>query len=207
MNVSTVMSAMARVIGLIVVFANLALAGAAYAGNGAAGDHAENTLADAVDKHTIRRADMPADAPRFEDFPARSSLKGKPAAPKVRADKRSWLFRTELREAAAEGPNFAGHYRLASWGCGAACFQWAIIDLQSGKVFHPANLASTDHVNVEESLYEGGIQAVHVRPDSRLLVVIGGINEDPKRRGISWFVWDGGQLKLIRFVGKPYGDA
>ncbi len=159
-----------------------------------------------ADPHTIVRADMPADAPRFKDY-AVPIYTGKPARPAVRADKRSWLFRTELREAAAEGPNFAGHYRLASWGCGAACFQWAIIDLQSGKVFHPANLASTDHVNVDEALYEGGIQAVHIRPDSRLLVVIGGINEDPKLRGISWFVWDGKQLKRIRFVAKPYDNS
>jgi hypothetical protein len=105
------------------------------------------------------------------------------------------------------GANFAGHYRLTSWGCGTSCLQWAIIDVKSGRVFHPANLASTDHVNVEEALFEDGIHAVHLRPDSRLLVVIGGINEDPKQRGISWFVWDGKQLKRIRFVAKPYGNS
>lgn len=159
-----------------------------------------------LDRHTIVRADLPADAPRFEDYRV-PVYAGKPARPDVRSHPRSRLFRTELREAAAAGPNFAGHYRLASWGCGAGCFQWAIVDVKSGRVFHPANLASTDHVNVEEALYEGGIQAVHARPDSRLLVVVGGINEDPKLRGISWFVWDGRQLKRIRFVAKPYGDA
>lgn len=185
----------------------LVLGSAAHASDAPSGHGAHNAPDKAGDGHIIRRADMPADNPRFEDFPALSSFKGKPAAPKVRADKRSWMFRTELREAAAEGPNFAGHYRLASWGCGAACFQWAIIDLQSGKVFHPVNLASTEHVNVEESLYEGEIHAVQVRTDSRLLVVIGGINGDPKRRGISWFVWDGRQLKRIRFVPKIYGDS
>jgi hypothetical protein len=159
-----------------------------------------------ADPHTIVRADLPADAPRFKDYTV-PVYTGKLAQPAVRADKRSWLFRTELREAAAEGANFAGHYRLTSWGCGTACFQWAIIDVKSGRVFHPANLASTEHQYVEESLYEGGIHAVHLRPDSRLLVVIGGINEDPKQRGISWFEWDGKQLKRIRFVAKPYGKS
>jgi hypothetical protein len=159
-----------------------------------------------ADPHTIVRADMPADAPRFKDY-AVPVYTGKAARPAVRADKRSWLFRSELREAAVEGVNFAGHYRLTSWGCGTACFQWAIIDVKSRQVFHPANLASTEHQYVEESLYEGGIQAVHLRPDSRLLVVIGGINEDPMQRGISWFVWDGKHLKRIRFVAKPYGKS
>lgn len=159
-----------------------------------------------VDRNTIVRSDIPSDAPRFEDFKV-PVFTGKLAKPAVRADKRSWLFRTELREAAAEGANFAGHYRLASWGCGTACFQWAIIDIKSGRVFHPAGLRTTDHVNVEEALYEGGIQAVHTRLESRLMVVVGGINEDPKKRGISWFVWDGRQLKRIRFVAKPYGDS
>ncbi len=167
----------------------------------------EPALADlSLDRHTIVSADLPADAPRFADYRV-ARYTGKPARPDVRSHPRSRLFRTELREAAAAGPNFAGHYRLASWGCGAGCFQWAIVDVKSGRVFHPANLASTDHVNVEEALYEGGIQAVHTRPDSRLLVVVGGINEDPKLRGISWFVWDDQKLKRIRFVAKPYGDS
>jgi hypothetical protein len=151
-----------------------------------------------MDRHTIVCTDLPTDAPRFEDYRV-PVYSGKPALPDVRSHPRSRLFRTELREAAAEGANFAGHYRLTSWGCGAACFQWAIIDVKSGRTFHPATLGTTDHMNVEESLYEGGIQAIHIRPDSRLLVVIGGINEDPKQRGISWFVWDGKQLKRIRF--------
>ncbi len=157
-----------------------------------------------MDRHTIVPADIPRDAPRFEDFRV-PLYTGKPARPDVRSKARSRLFRTELREAALQGVNFAGHYRLTSWGCGAACAEWAIIDIQSGQVFHPANLGTTDHVNVAESLFEDGIRAVHIRPDSRLLVVVGGINEDPKLRGISWFVWDGRQLKRIRFVAKPYG--
>lgn len=162
--------------------------------------------AEYADAYTIRRADIPADAPHFPDYPV-VPYTGKPAQPDVRSHPRSRLFRTELREQAAEGANFAGHYRLAHWGCGAACYQWAIVDVKSGRVFHPANLASTDHVNVEVSLYGDQIHAVHFRPDSRLLMVIGGIGEDPKRRGISWFVWDGAQLKRIRFVAKPYGRS
>src|SRR5882724_1498999 len=44
-------------------------------------------------------------------------------------------FRTVLRSEAAEGANFNGHYRVASWGCGTNCIQWAIADLSNGKVW------------------------------------------------------------------------
>jgi hypothetical protein len=45
------------------------------------------------------------------------------------------LYRTELRNAARLGPNFDGHYRILSWGCGTACMYWSVIDLEDGKVW------------------------------------------------------------------------
>lgn len=55
------------------------------------------------------RADLPADALRFQDYQV-PVYTGKPVRPELRSHRRSYLFRTELREAAAEGPNFAGYY-------------------------------------------------------------------------------------------------
>ena len=46
-------------------------------------------------------------------------------------------------------------------------------------------------------------QLIKYRRDSRLLIVIGGINNDPALRGISYFVWDGKRLDRIAFVHKP----
>jgi hypothetical protein len=51
-------------------------------------------------------------------------------------------YRTVLRLAAAEGPNFNGHYRVARWGCGTNCLDWAIIDLMSGDTWFPSEQAS-----------------------------------------------------------------
>jgi hypothetical protein len=52
----------------------------------------------------------------------------------VLATKDARMFRTELRRQAARGPNFAGHYTLALWGCGAGCANGAVIDARSGQV-------------------------------------------------------------------------
>jgi hypothetical protein len=47
--------------------------------------------------------------PAFVDFPAQKSFAGIPAMPILRTVGQR-LFRTQIREAARKGPNFAGHY-------------------------------------------------------------------------------------------------
>lgn len=54
--------------------------------------------------------------------------------------KQARLFRTNLRNAARDGVNFAGRYVLAGWGCGTNCSEWAIIDGRNGKVYFPDEL-------------------------------------------------------------------
>lgn len=44
------------------------------------------------------------------------------------------MFQTKIREAAQQGPNFAGHYTVATWGCGSGCQQHAVVDAQSGDI-------------------------------------------------------------------------
>jgi hypothetical protein len=44
-------------------------------------------------------------------------------------------FRTVLREGAARGPNFAGHYTVVHWGCGSPCVSFAIVDASTGSVY------------------------------------------------------------------------
>ena len=44
------------------------------------------------------------------------------------------MFRTRLREGAAGGINFGGHYAAVSWGCGNECQSTLIVDLRTGKV-------------------------------------------------------------------------
>ena len=42
-------------------------------------------------------------------------------------------FRTTIKSAYQSGVNFAGHYVIASWGCGTACQSHAIINLKNGE--------------------------------------------------------------------------
>ena len=50
------------------------------------------------------------------------------------ADPQSREFEAILRDAADGAPSFAGHYILASWGCGASCVMAAAIDTHDGSV-------------------------------------------------------------------------
>ena len=75
-----------------------------------------------------------AEPPRLQDYPVTDIFRGKPSAP-VLSTKEARMFRTELRRQAARGPNFAGHYTLALWGCGAGCANGAVIDARSGQVW------------------------------------------------------------------------
>jgi len=72
--------------------------------------------------------------PEFALYPAAPGLQGAPARPKL-VTKQARRFRTRLREEAALGPNFNGHYRVAHWGCGTNCIEWAVLDLQTGDVW------------------------------------------------------------------------
>src|ERR1035437_9384379 len=74
-----------------------------------------------------------ARVPQFTEYPARSIFTGKPAPPVFQTPGQG-MFRTMLREQAKGSPNCAGHYVIATWGCGTGCISVAIIDQQTGTV-------------------------------------------------------------------------
>jgi hypothetical protein len=160
---------------------------------------------DYMNAATIRASDIPADAPVFARYPAGPAYTGKPAAADVRTHARSRMFRTVIREGAKSPPNFAGHYTVVDWGCGTGCVAHAIVDARTGAVFHPPQFTSTDNDNLDyDEVIKPDGETVKFRLDSKLLIVIGGINEDPALRGVSYFLWDKNRLKRLRFVHRPY---
>jgi hypothetical protein len=83
-------------------------------------------------------------APRFEDFPA-DTFVGRPAPVDLTSDPDARQFRTRLREGAAEGPNFAGHLTIITWGCGTQCMSHALVDARSGRVYSDTTLDFSCH--------------------------------------------------------------
>ena len=128
---------------------------------------------------------------RFEDFRVSETFKGKPAPVKL-SSLRARMFRTMLRANAEEGVNFAGHYIVATWGCGSDCHSLAIIDARTGNVyFTPSVLWVGGQLYQEED-------RLQFRKDSRLLIVAGARNDEGSGR--YFYVWRNNQLKLIRAV-------
>ncbi|HEY4370534.1 MAG TPA: hypothetical protein VGN52_01225 [Burkholderiales bacterium] len=164
---------------------------------------------EAVDDGLITKADVPADAPDFAGYPAKPLYKGRVAAPDVKTERRSRLYRTVIRLGVKDGVNFAGHYVMVDWGCGTGCSSHAIVDARTGRVFHPAELRYDDHSFVDADLFEGDTlygedSPFAYRADSRLLVIVSGVGD--KRRGIFYYEWRGERLRLIRYVPhRPQG--
>lgn len=74
-------------------------------------------------------------SPQFEDYPVNEKFYGRHVRVDLSSHSMARMYRTKLREGAKEGPNFAGHYALVSWGCGNECQGNLVIDLRTGKVY------------------------------------------------------------------------
>lgn len=105
--------------------------------------------------------------PVFSDFPAKP-FNGRQARLQIVSAK-DRKYATRLHQLSGQKPNFAGHYTLVSWGCGASCVMGAAIDAESGKVtWLPFTICCWD-LSVTEPL--------EFRRNSRLLIAHGSRNE------------------------------
>jgi hypothetical protein len=83
--------------------------------------------------------------PRFEEFQVRLDFEGPVHPVDLASHPKARQFRTRLREGAIAPADFAGHYRVISWGCGTGCQVNAFVDLASGRVyFGPYSLLGTE---------------------------------------------------------------
>ena len=72
----------------------------------------------------------------FDDFKVSNIDHSKKAPLNLHSHEYGRMFRTNLRNAYNdEEANFAGHYTLATWGCGSPCQMNLLVDRFTGKIY------------------------------------------------------------------------
>jgi hypothetical protein len=141
-------------------------------------------------------AQVAAPRPSFSTFLVTEIFYGKPAAPKLVA-KGERMFRTRIRIGADNPVEFAGHYTLPKWGCGAGCNAFVIVDSMTGRIYDvPFSLVDLPNAWVEKHADEAH-DRMAFRPDSSLMKIDACPNE--MDCGLYDYVMvDGKGLELVR---------
>jgi hypothetical protein len=130
--------------------------------------------------------------PRFKDFAVANVYSGPPAAPKINHEWRT--FRTMIRQGAKARVELAGHYTVPSWGCGAGCSAFVIIDSVTGTIYNGFSVLELPGLWVEKHAV---LPRMEFYPRSRLFKVNGCIDE--RNCGFyDYIMVEGKGLKLIR---------
>lgn len=125
--------------------------------------------------------------PKFEDCPVAIESKHANVPRLIFTDAKSRHYSSIIRDAAKEPINFAGHYVLATWGCGAGCVMAAAIDTNSGRVTSLPFTVSDWPLDITEPLA--------YRADSCLLIAHGSRNESSEH-GTYYYGFDGKAFNL-----------
>lgn len=128
----------------------------------------------------------------FEDCAAPSEPSSAPRRlPRLKlSDPQARRYASVLQEGAAQPINFAGHYILTTWGCGAGCLMAAAIDARSGRVVMLPFTVSDWPLTVSEPL--------SYRENSCLLGVQG--RRDEQASGAFVYRFDGKHFRLMEPV-------
>jgi hypothetical protein len=134
----------------------------------------------------------PEAAPRFSDYPATRSAQPRAADPiRLRLTSPSTRrYRSILHQEFTKPANFAGHLRVAVWGCGTDCRNFAVLDQITGSAY---TLPRVDEIS---GVMGNDDERVEFRQDSRLLIISGSINEGTVP-GKFYYLWTGKRLQRI----------
>jgi hypothetical protein len=134
---------------------------------------------------------LPAQPSLFHDYPATEPYKGHNVP--VVLTKRDAEFRTRLRSAAAQRPNFAGHYIVSSWGCGATCVMGAAIDANTGRVhWFPFTICCWTPNDTDT------FRPIDYRVDSRLIIFTGARDEKDGDAAAHYYEFRNGEFTEIK---------
>ncbi|MFM0051120.1 hypothetical protein [Caballeronia grimmiae] len=124
--------------------------------------------------------------PVFEDCPR--AVQSIEQAPRLKlSDAQTRKYRSVLRDAANGPVDFAGHYILAEWGCGAGCVMAAAIDKKSGRIVPLPFTVSDWPLDVSEP--------IEYRANSCVVIVKGSRNES-NEHGTYYYAFDGTSFSL-----------
>lgn len=130
--------------------------------------------------------------PQFKDYPVRSIYRGRNAPLVLNRETRT--FRTRLREALKEKPNFAGHYIVTSWGCGTGCQVGAIIDARTGRVYwFPFGVGQ----NYET---DDDYRPIEFRLNSKLIIFSGYRVDRDEEPGARFYKFENGRFIFLKFI-------
>ncbi len=140
-------------------------------------------------------------APTFKSYPV--TTRETVSSPKLdlTSNPIAKRYRTVLRREVGKGSNYAGHYRIAFWGCGTSCAMFAVVNLKTGRVITPHGFTTVSgvHLAADEFLpnTESDGWAFRYKSDSTLLVVVGALDENESRQGAFYFVLKGETLRQV----------
>jgi hypothetical protein len=159
------------------------------------------TIVKLHDCHPITSKDLHNDkAPIFEQFPAQEATGNWVPADKSTNPKAA-KYKTELSRATVGAPNFAGFYSVVAWGCGSSCTTFAIVNRKTGRVIFPDPISNISgvHLNADDFLSNAnpGNWGLRFQLNSRLLVLVGAINENENREGAFYYVIENDHLKPV----------
>ena len=121
--------------------------------------------------------------PHFKDYQVIEKHVGK-NAPLV-LPRNARMFRTRLKEAAKQKPNFAGHYILTTWGCGMECLMGALIDAKTGKIYQMPFTICCWGADVDDDF-----EPIQFRTDSNLIIFSGARDEKEGDNGKHFYKFD-----------------
>jgi hypothetical protein len=101
-----------------------------------------------------------------------------------------------IRRGATDKVEFAGHFTIPRWGCGAGCNEFAVVDSINGKVYDGFGITELPGA-WEEQQHGDPPKRMEFHPSSRLLKINGCPNET-NCGFYDYLMVDGKGLTLIR---------
>ncbi len=167
------------------------LASLAFASFGMQPAYAESSASLHCYPITLQDA-YPYNPPAYSDYPASHTTATSPVAP-VFDSALAQRYKAAILTAAANGPDFDGHYTIAKLSCGVSCMHLAVINAQTGNIVFPASVQNFKFLHVNDV-------PIHYRLDSNLLILLGTVDKDAGDEGIHYFIWADKAMTLVEYI-------